>query len=222
MGDDGIGVCDQAFKIILANQMAAEITGIPKENLIGRNFFTVIGKEDKKFLEGTVTRGEGIGEKLCTEMTILTPQGLMKDAEVCIALAKSESGDVKTYAYLRDITARKKFERDLRDSEEKLRTLFERVRHGLFISSKEGKFLDCNQALLDMLGYPSKEEFLSINIAQDLYLNPEDLKIFQERIERNGYVKDVGGEFKKKNGERITVLMTGHPIQNERGEIIGC
>jgi two-component system NtrC family sensor kinase len=221
MGDDGIVVFDQAFKIIFANQMAAEITGIPKEDLIGRNFFTVIGKEDKKFLEGTVTRGEGIGEKLCTDMTILTPQGLMKDAEVCIALAKSESGDVKTYAYIRDITARKEFERHLKDSEEKLRTLFERVRHGLFISSKEGKFLDCNQALLDMLGYPTKEEFLSIHIAQDLYVNSEDRKFFQERMERDGYVKDMEVEFKKKNGEKLTVLLTGHPIQNEKEEVIG-
>jgi PAS domain S-box-containing protein len=221
MGEDGIVVFDQAFKIIFANQMASEITGIPKENLIGRNFFTVIGKEDKKFLEGTVTRGEGIGEKLCTEMTILTPQGLKKDAEVCIALAKSESGDVKTYAYIRDITARKRIERDQRNSEEKLRTLFERVRHGLFISLKEGKFLDCNQALLEMLGYSTKEEFLGINIAQDLYLNPEDRKIFQERIERDGYVKDMEVEFKKKNGQQITVLLTGHPIKNEREEIIG-
>jgi PAS domain S-box-containing protein len=220
MGDDGIVVFDQAFKILFANQMASEITGIPKEDLIGRNFFTVIGKEDKEFLEGTVTRGVGIGEKLCTEMTILTPKGQVKDGEVCIALAKSDAGEVKTYAYLRDITARKKFEKDLRDSEEKLRTLFERVRHGLFISSKEGKFLDCNQALLDMLGYSTKEEFLNINIAQDLYVNSEDRKVFQERIERDGYAKDMEVTFKKKNGEEITVLLTGHPIKDEKGETI--
>lgn len=221
MGEDGIVVFDQDFKIIFGNQMASEITGIPKEDLIGRNFFTVIGIEDKEFLEGTVTRGVGIGEKLCTEMAIRTPGGQIKDAEVCIALAKSDTGEVKTYAYIRDITARKKFERDLKDSEEKLRTLFERVRHGLFISSKEGKFLDCNQALLDMLDYPTKQEFLKIDIARDLYVNPEDRKTFQERIERDGYVKDMEVEFKKKNGEKITVLLTGHPIKNERGEIIG-
>jgi PAS domain S-box-containing protein len=221
MGDDGIVVFDQAFKIIFANQMASEITGIPKEDLIGRNFFTVIGKQDKEFLEGTVIRGVGIGEKLCTEMTILTPQGQVKGAEVCIALAKSDTGEVKTYAYIRDITARKKFERDLRDSEEKLRNLFERVRQGLFISSKEGKFFNCNQALLDMLGYPTKEEFLNIDIAQDLYVNPEDRKNFQERIENEGYVKDLEVEFKRKNGERITVLLTGHPVKNEKGEIVG-
>lgn len=221
MGDDGIVVFDQAFKIIFANQMASEMIGTPKEDLIGRNFFTVIGKEDKEFLEGTVTRGAGIGEKLCTEMTILAPQGQVKDAEVCIALAKSDTGGVKTYAYLRDITARKKFEQNLKDSEEKLRTLFERVRHGLFISSKEGKFLDCNQALLEMLDYPIKEEFLGIDIARDLYVNPEDRKTFQERIERDGYVKDMEVEFKKKNGEKIMVLLTGHPIKNEEGEVVG-
>jgi PAS domain S-box-containing protein len=221
MGDDGILVFDQAFKIIFANQMASEITGIPKEGLIGRNFFSVIGKEDKEFLEGTVTRGVGIGEKLCTEMNILTSQGHVKEAEVCIALSKSDTGEVKTYAYIRDITERKKFERDLKGSEEKLRNLFEQVRHGLFISSKEGKFLDCNQALLEMLEYPSKEEFLKINIAQDLYVNPEDRKVLQENIKKDGYVRDMEVEFKKKNGEKITVLLTGHPIKNEKGEVVG-
>jgi len=221
MDDDGILVFDQAFKIIFANQMATEITGFPKEDLIGRNFFSVIGKEDKEFLEGTVIRGVGIGEKLCTEMSILTFKGGVKEAEVCIALAESDTGEVKTYAYIRDITERKKFERDIKDSEEKLRNLFERVRHGLFISSKEGKFLDCNQALLEILDYPTKEEFLNIDIAHDLYVDPEDRKTFQEKIERDGYVKDMEVEFKKKNGEKITVLLTGHPIKDGRGEIIG-
>jgi PAS domain S-box-containing protein len=221
MGEDGIVVFDQALKITFANQMASEITGISNEDMIGRNFFSVIGKEDKEFLEGTVIRGVGMGEKLCTEMSILTPGGQIKDAEVCIALAKSDEGEVKTYAYIRDITVRKKIERELRDSEEKLRALFERVRNGLFISSKEGKFLDCNQALLDMLGYSSKDEFLSIDIAQDLYANSEDRKIFQERIERDGYVKDMEVEFKKKNGEKIIILLTSHPIKNEKGEIVG-
>ena len=221
MGDDGIVVFDPAFKIIFANQMAADITGIPKEDLIGRNFFSVIGKEDKEFLEGTVTRGVGIGEKLCTEMNILTPRNHVKDAEVCIALAKSDTGEVKTYAYIRDITERKKFERDLKNSEEKLRNLFERVRHGLFISSKEGKFLDCNQALLDMLEYPTKEEFLKIDIAHDLYVNPEDRRTLQERAKRDGYVKDMEVEFKKRNGEKITILLTCYPIKNEKGEVVG-
>jgi len=221
MGDDGIFVFDEGFKIVFANQMASEITGMPKEDLIGKNFFAVIGKQDKEFLEGTVTRGEGIGQKFCMEMSMVTPQGEAKDAEVCVASTKTDEGAVKTYAYIRDITSRKKFERDIKDSEEKLRDLFENVRHGLFISSKQGRFLDCNQALLDMLGYSNKEEFLNIDISHDLYVNLTHRKVFQERIERDGYVKDMEVEFKKKDGEKMTVLLTGYPIRDEKGEIVG-
>jgi len=61
----------------------------------------------------------------------------------------------------------KLLEEELRTYEERYRDLFERVRHGLFISTKKGRFVDCNQAMLDMLGYKSKEEFLSIDIEKD-------------------------------------------------------
>jgi PAS domain S-box-containing protein len=221
MGEDGVFVFDHEFRILFANQMAAEITGIPKKELIGKNFFTVIGKQDKEFLEGTVIRGEGVGEKLCMEMSIVTPRGHSKETEVCIASSKSENGQLKTYAYIRDITVRKRCERDLKDSEEKLRRLFERVRHGLFFSSKEGKFLDCNQAMIDMLGYPSKEELLDIDLGRNLYVHPEDRLRFQETMERDGFVKDYEVEFRKKNGEKITVLLTSYPLANEKGEIAG-
>ncbi len=221
MGEDSIFVFDERFNILFANQMASDITGIPKSDLIGKNFFSVIGKQDREFLEGTVIRGEGLGKKLCMEMNILTPQGQFTETDVCIASAKSEKSGVKIYAYVRNITVRKQYERDLKDSEERLRNLFERVRHGLFISSKEGKFLDCNQALLDMLDYSSKAECLNIDLPHDLYVNPEDRMIFQERIERDGYAKDMEVEFKKKDGQKITVLLTGYPIRDEKEGIVG-
>jgi two-component system NtrC family sensor kinase len=127
---------------------------------------------------------------------------------------------MKGYAYLRDITERKIVERELKASEEKLRRLFERVRHGLFISSKEGRFLECNQALLDMLGYTDKKDLLRIDIIRNIYANPKDREIFMEIIKREGFVKDMEVEFKKRNGEKITVLLTGYPITNEAGEIV--
>ncbi|RPI99892.1 MAG: PAS domain S-box protein, partial [Deltaproteobacteria bacterium] len=221
MGNDGIFVFDEQCKIVFANQMASEITGIAREDLIGHDFFGVIGRQDKDFLEGAFTRGGTHGQKLCIETEMTTPQGQIKGAEVCLASAKSDEGDVKTYAYIRDITERRRFEKDLKNSEEKLRTLFERVRHGLFISSKEGRFLECNQALLDMLGYSSKRDLLRRDLPQDVYVQPEDRTRFMERAEREGCVRDMEVEFKKKNGEKITVLLTAYPIWNDRGEIAG-
>jgi two-component system NtrC family sensor kinase len=221
MGDDGVIVFDEDSRIEFANQMASEIMGLPKDQILGREFFSLIGKRDEEFLEEMVMRGEGMGEKVCTEMSLHTAPGKVKETEVCIAPAQSEDGRIKTYAYLRDITERKRFEKDLKESEEKFRNLFERVRHGLFISTKEGHFLDCNQALLEMAGYEDKEEFLKIDIAEELYVNPEDRKEFQRLIEQQGFVKDLEVEFKKKNGEKITVLLTAHVKRDERGEVVG-
>jgi two-component system NtrC family sensor kinase len=221
MGDDGIIVFDEDSRIEFANQMASEFMGLPKDHILGREFFSLIGKPDEEFLEEMVMRGEGMGEKVCTEMSLHTPQGQIKASEVCIAPTRSEDGRIKTYAYIRDITERKKFEKELKESEEKFRNLFERVRHGLFISTKEGHFLDCNQAMWGLLGYQDKEEFLKIDILKDLYVNPEDRKTFMEQVENLGFIKDFEVEFKKKKGERITVLLTATAKKDETGTIIG-
>ncbi len=221
MGDDGILVFDEDSRIEFANQRASEILGIPKEEILGKEFFSLIGKRDEEFLEEMVMRGEGVGQKVCIEMPIQTPTGEMKETEICVAPTRSEEGMIKTYAYLRDITERKRFEKELKESEEKYRNLFERVQHGLFISTKEGRFLDCNQALVEMAGYSVKEEFMKIDIPRDLYVNQKDRETFQRMMEERGFVKDLEVEFKKKNGEKITVLLTAHAKRNERGEIIG-
>src|SRR4030042_3156146 len=84
----------------------------------------------------------------------------------------------------KDITKRKISEEKARSSEEDYKRLFEHVRSGLYVSSKEGKFLNANRYLLDMLGYESKEEFLNIEITKDLYVRPEDRDKFMDNIEQ--------------------------------------
>jgi PAS domain S-box-containing protein len=221
MGEDGIVVFDEHSRIEFANQRAAEIIGLSKDQILGQQFFSLIGKRDEDFLKEMVKRGEGIGERVCTEIDLRTPKGEARATEVCIAPTRSDDGRIKTYAYLHDITERKRYEREVRESEEKYRNLFERVRHGLFISTREGNFVDCNEALLEILGYDDKEEFLKIDITRDLYVNPENRKAFQTRIERHGFVKDFEVEFKKKSGEKITALLTAHLKRDETGRVIG-
>lgn len=221
MGDDGIIVFTEDSRIEFANQMAANILGISRETIIGSEFYPLIGKSNQEFLTDMVGRESGVGQKFCTEMTIKTPRGDLVHAEVCIAPAKTDDGKNITYAYIRDITERKRYEQERKESEEKYRNLFERVRHGIYISAKQGRFVDCNPALLEMLGYESREEFLKIDLARDIYQRPEDRLSFQQLIERQGFVKDWEVEFKKKNGEGITVLLTAHVKRDEREQIFG-
>ncbi len=59
-----------------------------------------------------------------------------------------------------DITIRKRIENELRESEDKYRTLFEQSKDAMLIIDKN-VFIDCNIAALQMLGYKSKNELLN-------------------------------------------------------------
>ena len=220
LGNEGILAFDEQYRIQFANQMVSSITGYPNPALLKMTVPSLLGEHNRFLFQNLLgDPGRYAEEKACIEIELTTASGEAKEIELCLALAKD--GGLKGYAYLLDITTREKCKRDLTESEEKLRTLFERVRHGLMISSKEGKFMDCNKALIDMLEYPNKEELLKIDFSTDLYADPLDRNVMQERVEREGYVKDFEVQFKKKNGERITVLLTVYPIKNEKGETVG-
>jgi len=134
---------------------------------------------------------------------------------------KNEDGTLSKLSIYRDITERKKREEMLRVSEQDLKVLFETIPTGVFVSSKEGKFLDANQALLEMLGYENKQEFLNINIAEDLYVRPEDRGTFREMMERDGHVIDYEVDFKRKDGSTIPILLTGHARYDQTGNVVG-
>lgn len=62
-----------------------------------------------------------------------------------------------------DITERKLAEATLRESEEKLRLIFESVPEGISICDLEGRILDINQGAIYMQGCNSKEELIGRN-----------------------------------------------------------
>ncbi|HWP81534.1 MAG TPA: PAS domain S-box protein [Bacteroidota bacterium] len=120
-----------------------------------------------------------------------------------------------------DITELKRIERALFESEKKYRTLFERSRDAIFISTPEGKLVDINEAGVELFGYASKEEILKVEIARDLYVNAADREVIRSRIEQEGYIKDFELRLKKKSGEPIVVLETGITLRAPDGTVIG-
>jgi len=134
---------------------------------------------------------------------------------------RSADGTITKLSIYRDITGFIKREEQLKVTEEDYKRLFEHVGSGVYISSRQGKFLNANQALLDMLGYDSKEEFLSIDITKDLYLKPEDRRRFQEMIERDGQVIGYEVDFKRRDGTPISVLLTALVRYDSQGKVLG-
>ncbi len=187
--------------------------------------------------------GEGIGEKChyvinqtdekcpwCRSEEVFKGQKISREVYVPLVDKtyfmteipfENVDGTILKLSIYRDITERKKREEKLRASEANFTNLFEHVACGVFISSKEGKFLNANHALLDMLGYDNKDEFLNIDIANDLYVNPEERQKFKKMIERDGRVIDWEVEFKRKDGSTVPVLLTGHVRYDQQGKVIG-
>ena len=134
---------------------------------------------------------------------------------------KNNDGSISKLNIYRDITRRKDQEQRLRDTEQDYRRLFEHVAVGVYQSTKDGRFLNANRALLDMLGYKDKEEFLQILIQKDLYVRQEDRLAFQNMIEEFGQVVNYPAEFKRKDGSTLPVLLTAHLRTDHTGKVIG-
>ncbi len=134
---------------------------------------------------------------------------------------QTADGTISHFCIYRDITEIKEREKTLRASIEDYKELFEHLHVGMYMSSKEGKYVEANKAFLDMLGYKNKEEFFKVDIARDIYLKPEDRRKYQELIEQNGHVVDYEVDLKRKDGKVISVLRTTHTRYDQEGNIIG-
>jgi two-component system cell cycle sensor histidine kinase/response regulator CckA len=110
---------------------------------------------------------------------------------------------------------------DLKESEKKYRRIFDESKDMIYITTREGRFADVNEAGVKLLGYDSKQEVLAMESVELLYYNPDDRKLFQESIEQDGFVKDYPIEFKKKDGTRISVLITSTMRKDENGNVLG-
>ena len=108
----------------------------------------------------------------------------------------------------------------IREGEEKYRTLFDESRDAIYITSREGKFLDINRALLDLFGY-SREEMIARLDVREIYVNPGERDKFQQEIEKKGSVRDYEVKFRKKNGTEMDCLLTGTIRRSNDGIILG-
>lgn len=114
-----------------------------------------------------------------------------------------------------------KLEADLKDSERRYRCLFEGSKDMIFITHKDGSFQDVNQAAVDLLGYVSKEDLMSMGSAEQVYHNTMHWEVFQRQIDREGFVKDFEAKFKKKDGSLLHCLLSGNAVWSKDGDVIG-
>jgi PAS domain S-box-containing protein len=118
-----------------------------------------------------------------------------------------------------EIEEHKQAEEALRTSEVRYRTLFEESRDAIFITTREGNFVDINQYGMDLFGY-SREEIIRLNI-KDFYVYSDARARFQQEIEQEGFVGDYEVKFKKKDGAEMDCLLNSTVQKASDGTIQG-
>jgi PAS domain S-box-containing protein len=110
-------------------------------------------------------------------------------------------------------------ENNLRNSEEKFRTLTNNLNIGVFrrpISGK-AKFIEVNPTVVELFGYSNKDEFLKTPI-EKLYVDQLEQKRIWSKTFANGFIKNELAMLKKKNGDTFIGSLNAVLIKNEKGK----
>ncbi|HWR34798.1 MAG TPA: PAS domain S-box protein [Clostridia bacterium] len=97
----------------------------------------------------------------------------------------------------------------LRASEARYRSQVQSAAYGIYRSTLEGRFLDVNPAIVEMLGYDSAEELLALDMANDLYLEPGERHRLLTEIRGTPRIGGLETRWKRKDGRAITVRLSG-------------
>jgi len=141
--------------IVDANQALADMLGFTVEEMIGKDIRNFSDEKTNEF--AFKFRKEGYPDTPY-EITLRRKDGTFIPVEVHSA-GFSEDGKKMRVASLWDITARKKMEEALKQSEQSFRNLIEKFPDGVMIRSLEGQknLVYVNESILQFLGYAEEE-----------------------------------------------------------------
>jgi len=206
---------DAEHRVLWLNDAAARSAGSPKEDLIGRACFDIWGSgRSEPCPECPITEARETGTVCSKETTthdgrvwrvtgIPTGDGTNADRVIEVAL---------------EVTELREARRRLADRSESFRSLFEDSRDPVYVTTRNGRFLTANQAMVDLFGH-TRNELMALTAAE-LYADPGDRPRFQSSVDRVGSVKDFPVHLVAKDGRRLDCLLTSS-ARREGGEVAG-
>ena len=197
-----------------ANQVALELLGVSNDELLGTErsayssnldpFKSSIGYE---ILEGDVS-----------EDRILRFDGT--EIPILKKVSGIELGGSNYFleSFI-DITDRIKFEEALKNSESKFRAIFEKAGLGMFLVNTDGVIIECNNALMTMLGY-TRNEIRKLSLAKLLHREDySDSLLHEDSVANKLLYQNLGVEkrFIKKDGKEIWGRVTFSSVNDLNG-----
>ena len=206
---DFVVVHDQADKVLRVNRAFAAMIGVSPAELTGMNMRSLLA-----------VTGDGASYScpFCRSMSDDTDEFVhpLLDRTYLVSTSRlqgASSEGVETIHVLKDIS-------DRREAERRYRELFDNIQEGLFFSTPAGRFIEVNEALVNMLGYASREELLQIDIATQLYFSPDQRLQHAEAMKELGHLRNYEATLRRKNGSPIHVLINAFGLYSHSGELV--
>ncbi len=122
--------------------------------------------------------------------------------------------------FRRDISDRKRAEKELRQSEKRYRLLVDTMNEGLGVQNEHGGWIYVNDRFAEILGY-SRDEMIGRQVTD--FLSENDRVIYKEQVARRkkGERESYGLSWSKKDGQMIFTRVSPKAIFDERGQYRG-
>jgi PAS domain S-box-containing protein len=143
----------ESMEIIDANNAAVKFYGYSHNLLINKKYYEIC--PDSTHLNFNVTKTNITGTNQLIISNHILADGTNKFVEVAFSFLEAKEREI-VYAIIHDISERIIAQKELVESEKKYRALFDNIQDGIFII-QDAKFVLCNNALADMLGYKVEE-----------------------------------------------------------------
>ncbi len=198
-------------KITDVNEATAQVTGAPREKLIGTDFSDFFTAPDKAregykevFEKGAVTD---------YPLTIRHRNNKLTDVLYNASVYKDSRGNVLgVFAAARDVTAQKQ-------ASQYARSLVEASLDPLVTISSEGKITDVNEATIKATGI-SRDRLIGRDFS-DYFTEPEKAREGYQQVFSKGFVTDYPLTIRHRNGSLTNVLYNASVYKDVRGNVLG-
>ena len=205
---DSIVVHNPEGNIVRINRPLADRLGVHPSRLIGRPIHDVLG-----------TKRESVSGlcPLCSDQPggVEGPVELLADGSFLVSTTKispDDGADAHTIHVLVNI-------REKLEAERRYRDLFDSIQEGAFFCDPDGRMVDANHALVQMLGCASLEELLTKNLFEDL-LPPAGRGRLLEELSSADILRNRETELRRQNGRPLEALLHVSAVRDPSGTLV--
>jgi diguanylate cyclase (GGDEF)-like protein/PAS domain S-box-containing protein len=217
---DAVIITDPQGRITAWNPAAQRIYGYTEAEVLGRTVFLWLHPDDAERLDASIREAVDSAGRWEGEIRFVRRDGTQGVSEtIVVPLHDARGNRLGALGVNRDITERRKAEEALRESEERYRRLFEESRDAIYMTSVDGRFIDANQAALDLFGY-GRAELLAMDV-REIYAHPSDRDRFQDEMTRSGFVRDYEVRLVRSDGTSVDCLLSATVRRSHAGAVLG-